>query len=542
MIVRKTISILSILLVALSLFVRSPHAAAQNESADSSANREPVIGVVPGGANLRAAPNSNSSVVVSIPAGASVTILYQERGHSITLNAITSDIWYFVQYETGEDVVEGYIWSGLMLVGDDQKVPTFMESQTTKIVISPNITLIIQGHTDQEIALFERMYTTANEYLEGLGLDLTSLTVPVFIFQDRELQVRAVSEYFDVSTDRALQMVGAGEGAGGTRTAEGTFAWTGQYICRFGYGVPYGCPMPGEYLGFIFQKLGAWEIGDNNASTGWLTDGSQAYITNEIFKAAGFDLAVVRNWVSYDIFHIQCRYSLQQTCGYARHTMGPLAVAYLMNLTGDNPRLIFDFFSRMSQYPGQEGWHRAFQEIFGMSVTDFYDSFNAYLDVHAPFLTYDNGAGGNVLDSSGTPVLGVFVWVCSPIQTYDCVPYTTFENGEFGSIVDLRNGPVDVLVSLGTDPDPDHILGYFAGTGEPSVKQDDGTFITPGYFTTDRNEAENHLVHVDGTAHMTIQLPADIDITDILPVTCTWIDEINNQGVQITGEFCPPKN
>ncbi|MBX3080805.1 MAG: PD40 domain-containing protein [Anaerolineae bacterium] len=62
-------------------------------------------------ASVRKEASTQTSVLVTLPAGTSVTVLAAENGQSVTLGGTTSSTWYKVRLKSG---IEGYIWSGLV--------------------------------------------------------------------------------------------------------------------------------------------------------------------------------------------------------------------------------------------------------------------------------------------------------------------------------------------------------------------------------------------------------------------------------------------
>ena len=516
---------------------------------DTPADAQAITGVVPGGSNMRAAPKAAGGVLISVPAGTSVTVLAKARGDSVTLNGTTSDVWYLVRYESAGDPLEGYIWSGLVEVpGDAVIVPTW-QVDTVTVSVPPNTTLFIQGHAPEDIPILEKWYTLANNLVIDNGVDLASLgSFAVFIFNDREKQVAAVADYYHVSTARALHLTGAVGGYGASKsdsTLRGTFYWSGQYICSASYAMPVPCGAPGEYLGTIFTTLASLRYDDNNASGdfySWM-DSTIEYLDWLLLPSMGFSLAAEydRAGSITEMYRIRqpIQVAFSTAYGNARHTMGQIAIEYLMSITGNDPRSIFDYYARVKDHPGPTGWHTAFAETFGMTIDEFSKRFDAYRAVHYPFAAYeDNGVGGIVQDAQGNGVMGVWVWACPLNPTYDCTPIVTNFGGpgDFGIPVFPATGPVDALVALGTTPDPDSIFGFFSATGEYSANQ------ASGVFTTDRHQAETHLLHMDSSGvGIVIELPPDLNIEEMLPVTCTWVED-NSYGQPVDIAFCPPKN
>lgn len=532
---------------------------------DVPADAQDIVGTVPGGANMRNAPNSDAGVLISVPAGASVTVTAQTHGHSVTLNGTTSDVWYLLRYESGDSSLEGYIWSRLVSVPADAVIPAIWQVDTVTVSIPPNTTLFIQGHAPEDVAIYEKWYTLANNFAIDNGVDLASLgSFAVFIFNDREKQVAAVADYYHVPTTQALHLTGAVGGYGASKsdsTIRGTFYWSGQYICSSGYALPVLCGAPGEYLGTIFTTLAKLRYDENNASGdfySWL-DGAIEYIDWLLLPDMGYPLAAEYDRVSSMEGMHRIGQSIQAAFntpyGNARHTMGQIAVEYLVSITGDDPRILFDFYSRVKDHPGRTGWHTAFAETFGMTIDEFSAQFDAYRAIHFPSSAYDNnGVAGVVEDAQGNGVMGVWVWACPLNPTYDCLPTTTIYGrpGDFNLAVFPATGPVDALVALGTSPDPDSIFGYFSATGDytlnrgkaypPHIGKEFVSYWANGVFTTDRHEAETHLLHIDRPwLGIVVDLPPDLNVEEMLPVTCTWVED-NPYGQPVDIAFCPPKS
>ncbi|GAB4407292.1 MAG: hypothetical protein Kow00106_00090 [Anaerolineae bacterium] len=72
------------------------------------------VGSVVSAARLRTAASVQSPVLRTLPAGATVIVLKQVQGESVTLGGTTSDSWYYVQVGGESDAVQGYIWAGLV--------------------------------------------------------------------------------------------------------------------------------------------------------------------------------------------------------------------------------------------------------------------------------------------------------------------------------------------------------------------------------------------------------------------------------------------
>ena len=86
----------------------------------------------------------------------------------------------------------------------------------------------------------------------------------------------------------------------------------------------------------------------------------------------------------------------------ANYSLGTLAINWLIDRVGESS--IMDFYRERPSHPD---WRAAFRAVFGMSVDDFYDAFEAYRMETAPLFAAH--LRGTVTDINGDPMSGMLV-------------------------------------------------------------------------------------------------------------------------------------
>jgi hypothetical protein len=152
------------------------------------------------------------------------------------------------------------------------------------------------------------------------------------------------------------------------------------------------------------------------------------------------------------------------------------AAEYLVEQSGGDPGKLLAFFQNLYTYDGD--WRLAFSAAFGFNVTQFYDDFRAYREVHYPNL---NGrrVEGRVTDSQGIPLPNLWVWACPPQPTYDCFPSRTSHTTDSShvGIYGVFVPPGEVIVAVGETPLSESIIGYYGGNGF-SANRDEAALVT----------------------------------------------------------------
>jgi hypothetical protein len=78
--------------------------------------------------NVRATASSGSSVVTVLSPDETAVILEEIEGQELTINGATSDIWYHISV----DDTEGFVWSGLVELGEPAEAPEPLDIITTE--------------------------------------------------------------------------------------------------------------------------------------------------------------------------------------------------------------------------------------------------------------------------------------------------------------------------------------------------------------------------------------------------------------------------
>jgi hypothetical protein len=157
-----TTSILSLLLLSLT-----PSYAAStliDMSLFLQSDASPIVGHTTGVARMREASDLTSNTVKSLQAGVPVAIIAEVSGETVTIDGLTSDIWYEVEEICGNGT--GYIWSGLIESLENEE---FIE-ETVYIdhCVTFNVAENVPDSYDDAIRLGVFL---ANRYAQELGVE-----------------------------------------------------------------------------------------------------------------------------------------------------------------------------------------------------------------------------------------------------------------------------------------------------------------------------------------------------------------------------------
>ena len=155
-------SILSLLLLSLT-----PSYAASNLIDMSSflqSDASPIVGHTTGVARLRGASDLTSNTVKSLQAGVPVAIIAEVPGETVTIDGLTSDIWYEVEEICGNGT--GYIWSGLIesLPNDELIEETAYIDNCVNFEVSENV-------PESYVNAVRLGVFLANRYAQELGVE-----------------------------------------------------------------------------------------------------------------------------------------------------------------------------------------------------------------------------------------------------------------------------------------------------------------------------------------------------------------------------------
>lgn len=318
-------------------------------------------------ANIRSDTSTSASISGQLSEGAALRILGASEGQSVSLNGVTSTLWYEV--ESLCDDTRGYIWSGLLSLSESQATDDFFTHCVRTNFYEPLTCPTTQSQANEGIRAAVN-YAQANDALLNGSVDL-------HISSDFEA---LYSAYVDFAEQNAIAFNNANLRqqlqdrwvCPNNTCAEANFGAVFVYVGSCGNGIRTIKLTTAHEMMHIFQfmSLGRDSVLSNSRRTPdqmrdygptWLLEGGADF---QATRALEMDyLPAVTGIENLAAMEIPNDF---YAVGHA-YGMGHYAVAVLVENSSESA--LFDYFRRIGE--GQ-AWQDAFESAFGLTLGEFY--------------------------------------------------------------------------------------------------------------------------------------------------------------------------